>query len=392
MNGAQAGTVAQLGAQLGELGVKIGNVYLAQACLAKLGGDVLHFAWNGGVVIGGGHVVGADLNEHERVAVILKVELELLGLRLGLILKVHVGKAAQAHSGLVHKTAGLAIVVVLGALAHLGECDGLNRGRAPERLHGAAVSRLDSSGARKSATRGNGAGKGEVEALGLNTKCYDLVGHTAHEACGRALLGLLNIQRVERNLKRGVALVGDADLVGVGCYGDAVNGDIERASDNVAALVIGVIAADLGTPGRVHVEHLAVADGAKLLLKQLGEGGECLFVGGGHMGPFLDAGEIGPCHYEYVNNFEHHKPDVAAPHVNGYVNVLITQRISIFENLVIGRFSAVNGVAVWTYGAKEPLIEKVEYVNMRPTIADFGAGCVSARADIRTIQILRERR
>ena len=73
-------------------------------------------------------MVGADLNEHERIAVILKVELELLGLRLSLVLKVHVGKAAQANGGLVHKTAGLAIVVVLGALAHLGECDGLNCG------------------------------------------------------------------------------------------------------------------------------------------------------------------------------------------------------------------------------------------------------------------------
>ena len=78
---------------------------------------------------------------------------------------------------------------------------------------------------------------------------------------------------------------------------------------------------------------------------------------------------------------------VAVPHVNGYVNVLITQRISIFENLVIGRFSAVNGVAVWTYGAKEPPIEKVEYVNMRPTIAGLGAGRVSARAGIHAIQI-----
>lgn len=75
------------------------------------------------------------------------------------------------------------------------------------------------------------------------------------------------------------------------------------------------------------------------------------------------------------------------PHVTGYVNVLITQRLSLFENLVIGRFSAVNGVAVWTYGAKEPLIEKVEYVNMRPTITGFGAGCVSARAGMHAIQI-----
>ena len=74
-------------------------------------------------------------------------------------------------------------------------------------------------------------------------------------------------------------------------------------------------------------------------------------------------------------------------HVTGYVNVLITQRLSLFENLVIGRNSAVNGIAVWTYGAKEPPIEKVEYVNMRPTIAGLGTGCISARAGVHAIQI-----
>ena len=193
MNGAQAGAVAQLGAQLGELGVKVRHVYLAQACLAKLGSDVLHLARNGGVVVGGGHVVGTDLNEHERITVILKVELELLGFRLSLILKVHVGEAAQANGGLVHQTAGLAVIVVLGALAHLGERDGLDGGCVPERLHGATVCRLDSSGARKTAARGDGAGEGKVEALGLNAQSSDFVGHAADEARGRALLGLLNV-------------------------------------------------------------------------------------------------------------------------------------------------------------------------------------------------------
>ncbi len=75
------------------------------------------------------------------------------------------------------------------------------------------------------------------------------------------------------------------------------------------------------------------------------------------------------------------------PHVTGYVNVLITQLLSLFENLVIGRNTAVNGTAVWTYKAEELRIEKVEYVNMRPTIAGLGAGRVSARADIHAIQI-----
>lgn len=75
------------------------------------------------------------------------------------------------------------------------------------------------------------------------------------------------------------------------------------------------------------------------------------------------------------------------PHVTGYVNVLITHRLSLFENLVIGRNTAVNGTAVWTYKAEELRIEKVEYVDMRPTIAGFGAGCVSARAGMHAIQI-----
>lgn len=75
------------------------------------------------------------------------------------------------------------------------------------------------------------------------------------------------------------------------------------------------------------------------------------------------------------------------PHVTGYVNVLITHRLSLFENLVIGRNSAVNGTAVWTYKAEELGIEKVEYVNMRPTIAGFGVGCISARAGMHAIQI-----
>ena len=75
------------------------------------------------------------------------------------------------------------------------------------------------------------------------------------------------------------------------------------------------------------------------------------------------------------------------PHVTGYVNVLITQLLSLFENLVIGRNTAVNGTAVWTYKAEEVQIEKVEYVNMRPTIAGLGAGCISARAGMHAIQI-----
>lgn len=75
------------------------------------------------------------------------------------------------------------------------------------------------------------------------------------------------------------------------------------------------------------------------------------------------------------------------PLVTRYVNVLITRSLSLFENPVVGRITAVNGTAVWTYKAEEMQIEKVEYVNMRPTIAGLGAGCISARAGMHAIQI-----
>ena len=75
------------------------------------------------------------------------------------------------------------------------------------------------------------------------------------------------------------------------------------------------------------------------------------------------------------------------PHVTGYVNELITQPFTHIENLLIGSNTAVNGTAVWTYKAEEMQIEKVEYVNMRPTIAGLGAGCISARAGIHAIHI-----
>ena len=75
------------------------------------------------------------------------------------------------------------------------------------------------------------------------------------------------------------------------------------------------------------------------------------------------------------------------PHVKGYVNVLITQRLLLFENLVIGRNSAVNGSAVWTYRAEKLQLEKVEYVNMRPAIAVLRAGSIPARAGMYALLI-----
>lgn len=121
VDAAQHGTIAELAAHGRDLAVELGAVHLAQARATELGGDGLHLTGDGGVVVGGRGVVGPHLDEDERVSVVLEVEPKLLRLGLVGIPEVHERQTPQAHGSLVHEAAGLAIVVVLGALAHLGE-------------------------------------------------------------------------------------------------------------------------------------------------------------------------------------------------------------------------------------------------------------------------------
>ena len=91
-------------------------------------------------------MVAAYVHEHERVAVFLEVERELLG-RGGLgVGEAHVCEAAERFRELVEQAAGLAEVVVLRALRHLGECHGVDGVALPERFHGTAEGELDGGG------------------------------------------------------------------------------------------------------------------------------------------------------------------------------------------------------------------------------------------------------
>ena len=191
-------------------------------------------------------MVCAHLYEDERVAKVLEGEVELLGVGLVGVREVHEGEAAQADGGLVHEAAGLAVVGVLGALAHLGEGHGPGCLSAPERLHGASEQRLDGCRARQAAARGDVAAHREIKAARTDAgRGCDLVGHAAHETCGGAALVFARVGAHEVELEGGVALRGHAhERVGARA-GDGVRGDVERAGDDAAALVVGVVAGDL---------------------------------------------------------------------------------------------------------------------------------------------------
>ena len=94
------------------------------------------------------------------------------------------------------------------------------------------------------------------------------MGHASHERCrGAALLGT-RLERVELKLEGGVALGGHAHGAGAVGAREAVHGDVERRRDDVAALVVRVVAGDLGASRGVNVEGLA-AQRAKGVLEEL---------------------------------------------------------------------------------------------------------------------------
>ena len=89
------------------------------------------------------------------------------------------------------------------------------------------------------------------------------MGHAAHEARGGALLVLGDVKRVELDLDEGVALGGDAYGVGAVGAGKTVDRHVERGGDDVAALVVRVVARNLGATGCVDMEDAPVANGAE---------------------------------------------------------------------------------------------------------------------------------
>ena len=127
----------------------------------------------------------------------------------------------------------------------------------------------------------------EVKARWLATALGNLVGHAADERGRGAAFLFAGLERVERKLEGGVALRGHAhDVRAVGAR-EPVDGDVERGGDDMAALMVRVVAGDLGAAGRMDVERLGahrpegVLEQARDMAEKLGRNACC------HDGSFL---------------------------------------------------------------------------------------------------------
>ena len=119
MHRAQRGAVARGTAHGGEVFVKRRLVHIAQILLAEHRRDRAHLRRDGGVLVGQRGMVRAGVENAQRVAEGVQVQLHPAHLRRGGVCKVDGDHAADRRRGLVHQPAGLAEIHILRPLPDL---------------------------------------------------------------------------------------------------------------------------------------------------------------------------------------------------------------------------------------------------------------------------------
>ena len=101
MNRTQNRAVADFFSELGNFLIKFLLAYLAQHFAAKRLRNALHLRRNSCVFAGQVGMVSARIDDAQRIAVTVKVKIDLLNLRRGKVFKVHRRKAAHTRRHLV---------------------------------------------------------------------------------------------------------------------------------------------------------------------------------------------------------------------------------------------------------------------------------------------------
>ena len=121
MHGAQNGAVARSSTNFREPRIKVFLIYLAQHLLSEERADFGEFRRNGGIVCRQVGVVGAAVDDYQRVPVILKVHGNAF--RPGLLpgRKIQEHYPAGSRGRLIQQAAGFAEKPVFGELADAGD-------------------------------------------------------------------------------------------------------------------------------------------------------------------------------------------------------------------------------------------------------------------------------
>ena len=263
MHGAQRGAVARGGADLAQTGEKGVLIHFAQYGLAEDGGDGLHLARDGGVLVGQVGVVGAAVDDAQGVAKGREIELQMLDDGLRGVGKVDRDDAADGGGHLIHQAAGLAEILVFDLLPEPGDLDGV-QARAAEPTGDRPQQHLKGGrGGETAARQHRGADIGVKARLEPGKG-----GDAADQGGGGPEFPGADGQIVQRDLAEGITLGEDTDHA-LAVLGDGGHGlQIDGPGQDPAELMVGVVAADLGAARRgEEVLRAAVIGVQKLLLQ-----------------------------------------------------------------------------------------------------------------------------
>ena len=256
-------------AQLRNSLVELVLVHIAQDLFAELLGHALHLTADGGIVVGQVSMAALRIADAHDKAVLGKINDSLAHNRLFGILEVDGDDAADRAGRLIHQSAGLTEENILRKLADLCDLD------LTELLHVIVVifAAQDGTDADLKRCRAGQAGAAQhiagavaVKAAHLAAGIHNALCHAADQRGG--VLGLLRLrnQNIDIDivdLVKAQRLNAD-DVILIG-GNDRNHVQIDGAGQHHAVVMVGVVAADLGSAGgRVKTDR---AGGAVLLFK-----------------------------------------------------------------------------------------------------------------------------
>ena len=257
MDGTQHSAVAVLTTQVGDVRQQRLHIGLAQDGHAQRGGHRLHLAGDGGVLVGQVGVVAAHVHDAQGVTGSRKVHVHLLNDGISRIGKVDGDDVTHGGGHLIHQTAGLAEVHVLGVLGDLGDLHGADLALVVQVAQNDTDKYLESGRGRQAATLEHVGGGVGVEAADAVAQIGKASSGTANQRCGTILLTLHGEQLGDIHLDDGIALGLHTDAaLGGTHHGDDVQ--IDRTGQHATVVVVGVVATDLGTTGSGEQEQVTL--------------------------------------------------------------------------------------------------------------------------------------
>ena len=194
-------------------------------------------------------MAGTGIDDAESIAFLCQVEIDLLNDGLLHIGKIDGNNTADRGGGLIHQAAGLAEPVVLGLLAHLGDLHCIKGIVTIEIVENDTCQGLESGRGGKAGAAQHAAGAIGIKTADCKTAGFRLSCHAADQGSCRFLFGFHRICVGQIDFDHAVAFRKEPDYIFAVGRRRCHSIQIYACRQNTAALVVGVVAADLCASG-----------------------------------------------------------------------------------------------------------------------------------------------